>query len=284
MQKKEYYCLVAGLPDLLFNENKLAFTSLNFRDELKHQLSFVDYKLVEYLFLPADNQNLINQVFCTNKTVNNRGLFSNEFLENQLRPSDEECLLPEYMIKFTNHVKKFDSKELNIETENYLHARFYEYAVQTKNDFLRNWFLFELNLRNILTAFNCIHFNYKLSTQLIKTEANSLSYSLLINKQLKPELFEDEISFSDRIFKIAKADLNQIEKEKEFDKMKWDYLNENTFFHYFTIEKILSFVLKIQICERWIKLDEESGKKLLKRLIDDLKTSYEFSEEFSLSK
>ena len=68
------------------------------------------------------------------------------------------------------------------------------------------------------------------------------------------------------------------------DKIKWDYLDEYTFFHYFTIEKVISYVLKILITERWIKLDSETGKTLLNKLLNELKTSYKLDEEFSLNK
>lgn len=36
--------------------------------------------------------------------------------------------------------------------------------------------------------------------------------------------------------------------------------------------------------ERWMKLDKETGKELLDKLIDELITSYEFPAEFSLTK
>ncbi|MCY1719534.1 DUF2764 family protein [Prolixibacteraceae bacterium Z1-6] len=284
MLKKEYYCLVAGLPDLLFNENKLAVNSLNFREELKYQLSHSDYKLVEFLFLPFDNKNLINLLFQQNHPFNSLGIISKTKLEEQLSPTDEEIILPEYMLQFITWMKKRDSKEFSIEAENILHSLYYEFVLTTKNQFLKNWFLFELNTKNILTAFNCIHHNYELDEQLLQVPQNDTVYSLLLNKRLKFELFEDEFPFSDQIFRIAESDAKSIEKEKTLDRIKWDYLDEFTFFHYFTIEKILSFILKLMISERWMKLDTETGRQLLDRLINDLKTSYEFPAEFSLVK
>lgn len=284
MKRKEYYCLVAGLPDLFFNENKLAFNSLDFRNELQHQLGRSDYKLAEYLFLPYDSENLLNLLFQQNKPFNTHGTLSKINLEAQLLPSDDEINLPNYITLFLEWIKKQESKDLTVEVENTLHSLFYAQVLKTKNVFLRNWFVFELNLKNILTTFNCIHFDYELTDQLIKIEQNMPVYSLLVNKRLKLELFEDELPFNDQVFRIAESDLKLIEKEKALDKIRWDYLDENTFFHYFTIEKILSFVIKLQITERWMKLDEETGRALLERLINDLQTSHEFPMEFSLTK
>uniref|UniRef100_UPI003216C2BA DUF2764 family protein n=1 Tax=uncultured Draconibacterium sp. TaxID=1573823 RepID=UPI003216C2BA len=284
MLKKEYYCLVSGLPDLLFNENKLALTSLKFREELKHQLSRSDYKLVEYLFLPFDDKNLINFLFQQDNPFHSLGTISKKVLEEQLTPSDEQIILPEYMLQFIRWMKKRNSKELTFKVENILHTLYYEFVLTTTNQFLRNWLLFELNSKNILTAFNCIRYDYDLEEHLLKVQPTNTVYSLLINKRLKAELFEDKLSFNDQIFKIAESDTKPVEKEKALDKIRWDYLDEYTFFHYFTIEKILSFVIKLMISERWMKLDIETGRQLLDRLINDLKTSYEFPAELSLVK
>ena len=76
--KREYYCLIAGLPDLFFDENKTTVASNVFREELQHQLSPSDYKLVEYLFLPFDNLNLLNVFFGQNKAE----LLPREILRN----------------------------------------------------------------------------------------------------------------------------------------------------------------------------------------------------------
>lgn len=284
MLQKEYYCLVAGLPDLFFNESKLTFICVDFRKELQNQLSCEDYNLLEYLFLPFDNENLLSQIFEQSAVFNTNGNIAKAELEFQLSPENEQLELPHFMIQFLSWVQDAEINERTVETENILHQYFYEYALQSKNEFLRSWFIFNLNIKNILATFNCVRFGYNLQQQLIKVEQNIMPYSLLINKRLKPELFEDELPFNQPIFRIAESDISLIEKEKELDKIRWNYLDENTLFHYFTIEKILSFTIKMLITERWLKLDADTGKILLKQLIDDLKTSYEFPAEFSLSK
>ena len=284
MLKKEYYCLVAGLPDLFFNENKLAISSVSFRDELKYQLSQPDYHLVEYLFLSFDNENLLTRFFQLERPFNTQGNISKENLEYQFSPENEHVELPVFMLQFLDWMKHRDSKELTVEVENILSVLFYEFVLNTKNEFLRNWFMFELNIKNILTAFHCVQFDYELSEQLLNVEQNKTVYNLLAGKRLKSELYEDEVPFHNQLFKIVESDLKLQEKEKAIDKLKWDYLDEFTFFHYFTIEKILSYVIKLLLVERWMKMDIETGKQLLNKLIEELKTSYEFPAEFSLTK
>ena len=281
MFKKNYYCLVAGLPDLFFNEYKQEYNSLKFRSESKHQLNSSDYQLIEYLFLQFDNENFLNLLYDQKKQFNCHALHAKRVMENEIV---EPVGIPSYMIKFMKWNKEQDPSEYNLKAENKLNTLYYEYLLQVNNDFLKDWFLFELNTKNVLTAFNCKKFKYKSENHLILIDSNPVVNSLLVNNRLKQELFEEEIPYVDQIFKIAESDLNLIEKEKALDKIKWTYLDDNTFFHYFTIEKILSYEIKLIMAERWLKLDAKTGEAFLEEIISELKTSYEFPAEFSLTK
>lgn len=281
MLKKDYYCLVAGLPDLFFNENKLGVDSLDFFNELKHQLSKTDYELVKLLFLQFDNENLLNLIFEQNKPFNLLGNYTEKILEKQIAQPVE---IPDYMTRFLRWTKNQETRKLNLQIENRLHSLYFEYALTTTNIFLNEWFKFELNIKNILTAFNCKQFNYSIETHLIPAGKNNTVYQLLIHNHLKHEYFEEELPFAEQIFRIAESNATPEEKEKAIDKIRWDYLDEQTFFHYFSIEKILSYIIKLGIIERWMKLDAETGKALLNKLIEELKLSYTFPEEFSTIK
>ncbi len=281
MLKKEYHCLVAGLPDLFFNESKVNIDSSSFRQQLEAELSISDYELVKRIYLAYDNENLLNLFLNRKKPFNNLGNYSEHFLNQQISETDTPPKLPEYMIQFMAWMKETESKSLNIDAEIIIQQLYYEHILQTKNEFLRNWFVFQLHLKNILTAMNCIKFGYNVEEQLIKTDENNNVWLLLVNQKIKPEQFEDEVPWYKEIFKISETENSWIEKEKAQDKLKWDYLDENTFFYYFTIEKILSFVLKLNITERWMKLDKKTGMELLTKLTNEFKTTYEFPVEFN---
>ncbi|WP_163323847.1 DUF2764 family protein [Draconibacterium mangrovi] len=282
--KREYYCLIAGLPDLFFDENKTTVTGSVLREELQKQLSPPDFKLIEYLFLPFDNRNLLNVFFGQNKPFFYPGNITKHELEFQLSPENEEIQLPEYMKTFLCWMKGMDKNQADLEDKNILTTLFFEYALKCPNSFLQNWFRFELNLKNIFTAFNCKKYNYEPEIHLLEVEGECVVYSLLIENKLKADYFEELLPYHEELFKIAESNRVWIEKEKAVDKIKWEYLDENTFFHFFTIEKVLAFTIKLLLIERWMKMDKETGKKLLHKLIDELKTNYEFPAEFSLTK
>jgi hypothetical protein len=279
MFKKNYYCLIAGLPDLFFNELKTGMTSVAFRNVLKNDLIPVDFELVKLLFYPDDNENLLTLFFASNTAFNCSGNFPKKFLEEQIENPAE---IPEYMALFLKWAKNNGIREWNFAAENKLHTFFYEFVAGTKNRFLKEWFLFELKTKNLVAAFNCLAYKYEMADHLIRTKESSVVNSLLLGNRLRPEYFEDEIPFVHEIVRIIETDMEMIEREKNIDKIKWNYLDEQTFFHYFTIEKILSYIIKLKITERWMKLDKSTGEALLEKLISELKTSYEFPEEFSI--
>jgi len=273
MLKKEYHCLVAGLPDLFFNENKALIDSVSFRQQLQAELSSSDYDLVKLIYLAYDNENLLDQLLNRKRPFRSNGIFSKPFLLQQLSPGDETPELPLYMLDFIEWFEDMQTEVLDLNAEIVMQQLYYGYILKVRNDFLRNWFLFQLNEKNILTTANCIRFDYNIEEQLIKADENKNVCTLLIGKKLKPELFEDEVPFYREIFKVTESNLNWMEREKAIDKIKWDYLDENTVFHYFTVEKILSYVLKLDMVERWIKLDRKKGEELLQKLINDFKAS-----------
>ena len=188
MLKKEYYCLVAGLPDLFFNEDKSVLDSIVFRQNLESELVPSDYELVKLLYLPFDNKNLLTLCFNQTEAFISKGNFSRTFFEQQLDPENENPGLHEYMLHFLQWKRAAEIKQKTTEVETVLHELYYDDLFKVKNAFLRNWFLFELNLKNILTTFSCIKYNHNLEDHLIKNPGNSNVSALLIQRKLKPQL------------------------------------------------------------------------------------------------
>ena len=137
-----------------------------------------------------------------------------------------------------------------------------------------------MNVSNILTAINCRKYNLdvkenvigdnEVSNQLRESGAKDFGLSVLID-------YFDELS------KISEEE-NILEKEKKIDLLKWKFIDDNTFFHYFTIEKVFGYLIKLEILERWLKLNKENGEKTFREALGKLESSYEFPEEFLLKK
>lgn len=76
------------------------------------------------------------------------------------------------------------------------------------------------------------------------------------------------------------ANPNLVERERGLDLLHWDFIEEAVVFEYFSVEKVLSFMLQLMIIERWSKMSSESGRKVFMEMVEKFRHSFEFTEEF----
>jgi len=60
-------------------------------------------------------------------------------------------------------------------------------------------------------------------------------------------------------------------REKEIDLLKWKWLEEQTFFKTFDIESVYAYLLKLEMIERWVALDKETGDKTFREIVGAMK-------------
>ncbi|MFO7842761.1 MAG: DUF2764 family protein, partial [Bacteroidales bacterium] len=84
------------------------------------------------------------------------------------------------------------------------------------------------------------------------------------------------------VIALAEKD-NFLAREKGLDQMRWDKVEEMTLFDYFSIEVVLAYIIELDIAYRWLGLDEETGREMFRKIIDNLKSSYEFPKEFAIN-
>ncbi len=281
MFQKKYYCLVAGLPDLMVGEKKKGLTSLQFKLELANQLNKTDYRLLEIYYRQTDNKNLLNLLLKKNHEHDMLGNYPADYLQAQIAcPTTIEP----YMKRFLHEIKKEKPDEPAIRYETRLLELFYLFISESGNQFLKQWFRFDQIARNIFASVNSFKYQYNLADQLIMSSTDRNLHQEFMRFKIRHNVFEEEESdcFA-QILQVAGSDLSALEKEKEIDKIRWAYLDEITVFHYFSIEKILSFVVKLNMVDRWRDLEADQGKAFFNQLIKELESGYSFREEFDLT-
>jgi hypothetical protein len=272
--KRHYYYLVAGLQDITLDIHKLILDQEAFRETLKTELHKNDYKLVEKLFLPFDNANLLNLLQKNDKPFNEKGNFSRELLEENIKEPDS---LPAYMNRFIVAFKNKEPIFTEKSPENELTTLFYDDVLRTENDFLRNWFLFDLTVRNVLTAVTARKYKLDYENQIIGTGERSEAIKKSHSRDFG---LGSEIDYLEDLVNMARTEDVQ-EREKAIDQFKWDYLDEETFFEYFTVERILAYVIKLGMVERWLAMDKDHGNELFKKLLKELQDSYQLPDSFT---
>ena len=153
----------------------------------------------------------------------------------------------------------YDKRLIDIVGEGFTGAEnkegFYKGVVRHRNRFIREFFSFDLALKNAKAR----HTN-----KILGQEEDA--YLVL------PEL-EDDFEEKEWLEGILAMD-DILLKESELDKLVWEKIDGITRFDYFDIEAILAFVAKLHIVDRWLKLDEEKGKQLLKDALEQIRGTF----------
>jgi len=276
MLKRNYYYLVAGLPDILLDERKIHFTLVEFKQELKFHLHSKDYQLVEYLFLQYDNINLLNILQKKDAEFNPLGNYSEIFLTDEIKEPEK---LPGYMKKFLEAYREENPIYPNLSLENQLTWLYFDYMLGQKNEFLQKWFTALRNVNNILTIYNSRKFGLNIENQMIGDYELTQAAKRTTTKDFG---LANEFGYIDEIIGIFENN-DILEQEISIDLLKWKYLNILNTFNYFTIERILAFIIEFIMVERWSKLDTEKSSKMFKKMLNELEKSIQFSKDFNIN-
>lgn len=283
MSNRYYYSLVAGLPDLLPDNKKLEIPSVELRQYLQEELHPSDFELVKMFFLPWDNENLLNLMFEKDFTWNNRGNFPREKLEQladkKLIEQIDTVNMPQYFADFFESYND-DEEEFNkARSIQFLTEKWYNLLLESGNRFAAEFAGYKQNMSNILLTLNGRKHGILFEDSLIGD--NDITHALKKSRARDFGL-SGEINDMENIIQIFEIE-DILDRELKFDSRTWQYIDEITFFDYFTIEKILGFVQKLFIVERWFKLDKEKGQQIFNQLLKEIQSNFEFPEEFAIT-
>lgn len=276
MLKRNYYYLVAGFPEIILDQKKLPFTLTELKQELQYHLHPKDYQLVEYLFLPYDNINFLNILLKKEAKFNPLGNYSENFLIEEIKEPEN---LPNYMIKFLEAYREENPIHPNLSLENQLTWLYFDFMLEQKSEFLREFFAMTRNINNIFAIYNARKFGINIENQMIGDYELTEAAKKTVSKDFG---LANEIEPIDEIIGIY--DNNDIlEQEMSIDLLKIRHLNDLNTFNYFTIEYILAYVLQFIMVERWSKLDTEQSKITFKKMFTELENSIQFSKDFNIN-
>ena len=270
-----YYCQVAGLPDVAFDGSKVAFTVERFRDELYPALSARDAKCVDLLFLSLDNANILNILKNGEEAVIEKvGCYSKEELLDIISSAKDgdspKKGVPSYIYRFFDYYIANESNE-NIIWNDVLSTYYYDYATKSSNRFVAQWFAFNRNVNNILVAFTAR--KYKMSIADVVIGDDEVAVALRTSAARDFEL-SGALDYFEAVQRLSDNDKLQ-EREHQLDELRWRWLDDNSVFNYFTVERLFVFLQKLLIVERWDALDADEGMKRYNQMIAELKSGME---------
>ena len=155
-------------------------------------------------------------------------------------------------------MKGFDKEQLGPE--------FYKEAFAHRLGFIREFFRFDFDVRNQKVRY----LNHALGRDAEKD----------VLKITDPEAEENGIEQEEPEFKeseklqaiLEKNDI--LSRERGIDDLYWDKIDELTLFDYLNFDRIMGVIVKMMIIRRWLVLDEQTGREMFKKLVDEVRGTF----------
>ncbi len=277
-----YYCMIAGLPDIDLQDAKPGLSLEDMREQCEEVLTPRDKKLLFYFFLHFDCVNLVKLLKDPEADIDQWGNFSLEQLRDLITSATELNFnvhrYPAFMSIFAREYA-FNKDKAGYFPEDEMMFQFLDYAIRTcPSRMMRRWYKLNLDITNILTAMLARSQGWSVG-DFIKGEGEV--QEMIRENKTKDFNLGLEFDYIPQLMKIVDEE-DPVRKEKMIDAFKWVWLDERTFFEPFSMEAVFAYLCKLQMQERWAKLDIEQGKETFRKIIDDLRGEAKVPEEFSI--
>ena len=272
MFEKNYYCLIAGLPELSWDERKLPLSVQEFRSTAREYVTEKEGALLDLFFLPNDNAQVLRLLRKQEPDKALQTVYSLKYLEEEVV---EPQGLPAYLKEFIQDFKE-EHLKYEVSAENTLSWMYYDYMMRSENRLVSRFAEFSMNLKNLVAALNSRKYGRDLRKEVIGSNEFSIALRTVNTKDFGLSV---DYPYVDRVIALME-DENLVERERGLDLLIWNFLDEAVVFEYFSIEKVISFLVKLMIVERWSKMSSETGRKVFMELVEKFRKSFEFEEQF----
>jgi hypothetical protein len=248
----KYYFLASYLPEINKDDLKIRFTLSDLLEERFH-IPERDWQDIEKVLMGRDV--LIIEKLLSGKTISiEHSLFNIEFWRDQIKSPKEA---PEFLLDFLSgtDLQGFGARDVDR-----LYAAYYDYVLSTtSHDFLRGYFTFQKDFRNVLAALRAREKKVAPSEYL-------MGEGELVNV-LGTSTAEDfglaaEYPWLERLM----ATKLPHQRQDVIDSIVWEYLDENVGPDPFDFKAILAYLLKLEILQKRLALSDEKGVEKVLRL------------------
>ena len=143
---------------------------------------------------------------------------------------------------------------------------FYKEALASRSTFIQEFFQFDLNVRNAKVRY----LNQALGRD---PQKDVLSLADPDAEEKGIEVEEPEFKEEAQLQSILEGK-DILARERGIDDLYWDKIDELTLFNYLDFDKILGVMVKMMIIRRWLILDEETGRAMFKKLVDEVRGTF----------
>ena len=276
-----YYCLMAGLPDIALEDTAGSVSMEEMREALDDVLSDKDKKIISYFFLQKDCLNIVELLKNPQAELTEMGnMTAEQYADLYTSATEMNFNVHRYPAFLSEYVRAYayNKDKAGYFPKDDMLYQFYDYAIKTcPSEMVRQWYQLNLDITNILTAMlarkngwsvaDYIHGDNEV-TEMILTN-NTRDFNLML-----------EYDYVADLMKIVDCQ-DPVEKEKKIDAFKWLWLDEQTFFESFSVDAVFAYLCKLDMLARWERLDVEKGQQAFRQIIDNLRSVAKVPEEFT---
>ena len=275
-----YYCLMAGLPDLRLGDSKPALSLTEMKHEVEAVVSGRDRRLLDDYFLRFDCDNLVRLLDNPEAEPDERGGMDRE----QLLHIIDEARQTEGPVKgapafMADFVRTYDrrSTEPGWFSRDAVLLAYYDYVRRSPNAMMAEWYELNFNILNILTALIARRQGWPLQTYV---QGTGEVVDAIVAQSAQPDFgLSAELDYVAPLMRAADTQ-DPVEKERQIDALRWQWLEEKTFFQPFDITALMAYLVRTEIPERRALRDPEQGRQRFTQIIEDLRAGAKVPEEF----
>jgi len=270
---------MTGLPDISLSESGKGKTVADLKEECADILSDSDKKLLTYFFLKYDCQNVVRLLKNPDSALLPNGNYSPEQYGELIQAATEtdfnDPQFPDFMSDYVREYADKKDKE-GFFAEDAMMLAYYKYAMDCPDGMIAQWYEFNFNVTNILTALIARKYGWKVDNYI---QGENDVTDIIKANTTKDFNLGREYDFVEELMKVVE-ETDPVMKEKKMDAFRWAWLDERTFFDAFSIEALFAYFCKLEMLERWEHLDVEQGKETFTRIIENLRGEARVPDEF----
>ena len=272
----EYYSFIAGLPDLQPDDTKSVLTLNTLKSDIEESVSEEDQKVLDLFFYTFDNQNLCTLLLEEDTEWQPLGTLLKEDMEDFLSYAKDgkihqDTHLPPYFAEFISAYHADTPIYNDMSWRDQLTTLHYLHASESDNEFVKAYFEFNINVQNVLSALGARQHGIDLNKVVIGDDEITENIKNNTSKDFGISAMFPYLEETLRIEESKSA----MEKEQKIDALRWQWVEDHTVFHYFSKERIFGYLLQLEMVERWLKMEKETGKAVfgeyVKNLVDSVK-------------
>lgn len=250
------YFLATSLPSLHMNQPpEMGFDELQFM--MSEHFSAFSMDKVKNLRMLTDIDNLLH--FLNDESLDPRGNLTEAELEEAIT---HEMFFPEFVYDF---LVKYSTKEDRVLHFDQLYKAFFDEKIDNESGFVRDYYLFERNLRLVLAAHRALKMGEDL-VEVFKEQDLQDSFVMELLTQKDQKQLQFPMEFADLQNQLARSQ-TPIEDYQAVEGFRLEAYERLVMDKEFTVDYVLSYLMRLMIVENSCRFDDHAAHAVFEELI-----------------